>query len=194
MSLFLECFFFFLLVLGWRALRPKPLPLAPCIGDTRVGAFWLGLVGRSSAAARARALASLRPCALLSFYFAGVFPWRWALTFPSLRSVGMAPRVGWGIARLVAHRPFSWLAYGSPCGQARCLVVRSAGQKCGAVVPHCDFQKYLPQIALKQRVLPFARSRIGRAPPRPRLCALKRYPKRTAGCNTPRDSGKRTNP
>lgn len=74
------------------------------------------------------------------------------------------------------------------------LVVRPAGQKCGAVVPHCDFQKYLPQIALKQRVLPFARSRIGRAPPRPRLCALKRYPKRTAGCNTPRDSGKRTNP
>ena len=74
------------------------------------------------------------------------------------------------------------------------LVVRSAGHKCGAVVPHCDFQKYLPQIALKQRVLPFARSRIGRAPPRPRLCALKRYPKRTAGCNTLRDSGKRTNP
>lgn len=74
------------------------------------------------------------------------------------------------------------------------LVVRSAGQKCGAVVPHCDFQKYLPWIALKQRVLPFARTRIGRAPPRPRLCASRRYPGRASECNTPRDSGKRTDP
>lgn len=74
------------------------------------------------------------------------------------------------------------------------LVVRSARQMCGAVVPHCDFQKYLPQIALKQRVLPFAHTRIGRAPPRPHLCALRRYPERASGCNTLRDSGKRTDP
>lgn len=74
------------------------------------------------------------------------------------------------------------------------LVARSAGQKCGAVVPHCDFQKYLPWIALKQRVLALARTRIGRAPPRPHLCALRRYPERASGCNTPRDSGKRTDP
>lgn len=74
------------------------------------------------------------------------------------------------------------------------LVVRSARQMGGAVVPPCDFQKYLPQIALKQRVLPFARTRIGRAPPRPHLCASKRYPERASGCNTPRDSGKRTDP
>lgn len=74
------------------------------------------------------------------------------------------------------------------------LVVRSAGNKCGAVVPHCDFQKYLPWIALKQRGLALARTRIGRAPPRPHLCALKRYPERVSGCNTPRDSGKRSDP
>lgn len=74
------------------------------------------------------------------------------------------------------------------------LVVRPAGHKCGAVVPHCDFQKYLPQIALKQRALALARTRIGRAPPRPHLCALKRYPRRVSGCNTPRDSGKRSDP
>lgn len=104
MSLFLGCFFFFLLVPGWRALRPKPLPLVLCVGGARVGAFWLGLVGLSSAAARARALVSLRPCALLSFFFAGVLSWRGALTFPSLRSVGMAPHFGWGIVRLVAER------------------------------------------------------------------------------------------
>ena len=194
MSLFLGCFFFFLLVLGWRALRPKPLPLAPCFGGARGGAFWLGLVGLSSAAARARALVSHRPCALLSFWFAGVLSWRGALTFPSLRSVGMAPRFGWGIARLVAHRHFSWLAYGSPCGKTRPQVAQSAGQMCGAVVPHCDFQKHLPWIALKQRGLALARTRIGRAPPRPRLCALKRYPERVSGCNTPRDSGNRTDP
>lgn len=194
MSLFLECFFFFLLVLGWRALRPKPLPLVPCVGGARLGAFWLGLVGLSSAAARARALASLRPCALLSFLFAGVLSWRGALTFPSLWSVGMAPRVGWGIVRLAAGRLIYVRAAGAPCGQTRSHVVRSAGRKCGAVVPHCDFQKHLPQIALKQRVLPFARTRIGRAPPRPRLCALRRYPGRALECNTPRDSGKRTDP
>lgn len=104
MSLFLGGFFFFLLVLGWRALRPKPLPLVPCVGDARVGAFWFGLVGLSSAAARARALVSHRPCALLSFFFAGLLSWRGALTFPFLRSVGMAPRIGWGIVRLVAER------------------------------------------------------------------------------------------
>ena len=74
------------------------------------------------------------------------------------------------------------------------LVAQSAGQKCGAVVPHCDFQKHLPQIALKQRGLALARTRIGRAPPRPHLCALKRYPERASGCNTPRDSGKRSDP
>lgn len=74
------------------------------------------------------------------------------------------------------------------------LVLRSARQMCGAVVPHCDFQKHLPQIALKQRVLPFARPRIGRAPPRSRPCTPKRYPGYTRGCNTQRDSGKRTDP
>ena len=74
------------------------------------------------------------------------------------------------------------------------LVVRPAGQQCGAVVPHCDFQKHLPQMALKQRVLPYARPRIGRAPPRPRLRTPQRYPERASGCNTPRDSGKRTDP
>lgn len=194
MSLFLECFFFFLLVLGWRALRPKPLPLVPCVGGARVGAFWLGLVGLSSAAARARALASLCPCALLSFLLAGVLSWRGALTFPSLRSVGMAPRVGQVIARLASGRLFYVRAAGAPCGKTRRLVVRPAGQQCGAVVPHCDFQKHLPQMALKQRVLPFARSRIGRAPPRPRLRTPQRYPERASECNTPRDSGKRTDP
>lgn len=45
------------------------------------------------------------------------------------------------------------------------LVSQSAGQMCGAVVPHCDFQKYLPWIALKQKVLAFARTRIVRPPP-----------------------------
>lgn len=125
MSLFLGVFFFFLLVPGWRALRPKPLPLVPCVGGARVGAFWLGLVGLSSAAARARALVSLRPCALLSFLLAAVLSWRWALTFPSLRSVGMAPRVGWGIVRLVAERLTYVRAAGAPCGQARILVVVS---------------------------------------------------------------------
>lgn len=74
------------------------------------------------------------------------------------------------------------------------LVLRSAGQMCGAVVPHCDFQKHLPWIALKQRGLALARTRIGRAPPRPHLCAPRRYPERVSGCNTPRDSGKRTDP
>ena len=74
------------------------------------------------------------------------------------------------------------------------LVVRPAGQQCGAVVPHCDFQKYLPWIALKQRVPPYAHPRIGRAPPRPRLRTPQRYPERASGCNTPRDSGKRTDP
>lgn len=116
MSLFLGCFFFFLLVLGWRALRPKPLPLVPCVGGARIGALWLGLVGLSSAAARARALVSLRPCALLSFWFAGVLSWRGALTFPFLRSVGMAPRFGWGIVRLVAGRLVYVRAAGAPCG------------------------------------------------------------------------------
>ena len=88
--------------------------------------------------------------------------------------------------------PIRWMQFLGTCRGV--LVVRPEGRKGGAVVPPCDFQKHLPQTALKQRVLPFARSRIGRAPPRPRLCAPKRYPKRTAGCNTPRDSGKRTNP
>lgn len=125
MSLFLECFFFFLLVLGWRALRPKPLPLVSCVGDARVGASWFGLVGFSSAAARARALVSLRPCALLSLFFAGLLSWRGALTFPFLRSVGMAPRVGWGIARLVAGRLVYVRAAGAPCGQTRSIVVIS---------------------------------------------------------------------
>lgn len=74
------------------------------------------------------------------------------------------------------------------------LVLRSAGHKCGAVVPHCDFQKHLPWIALKQRGLALARTRIGRAPPRPRLCAPRRYPERVSGCNTPRDSGNRSDP
>lgn len=78
------------------------------------------------------------------------------------------------------------------CGDI--LVVRSAGHKCGAVVPHCDFQKHLPQIALKQRGLALARTRIGRAPPRPHLCAPRRYPERASGCNTLRDSGKRSDP
>jgi hypothetical protein len=85
-----------------------------------------------------------------------------------------------------------WMQFLGTCRDI--LVVRPAGQKCGAVVPHCDFQKHLPQIALKQRVLPFARSRIERAPPRPCLRTPQRYPERASGCNTPRDSGKRTNP
>lgn len=50
------------------------------------------------------------------------------------------------------------------------LVTRSAGQKCGAVVPHCDFQKYLPWIAHKMEVLPFARPRIARPPPPAHPC------------------------
>ena len=154
-----------------RALRPEPLPVAPCFGGARGVASSCGFAGLSSAAARARALVSPRPCVLLPFSFYPLKSWRGALTFPSLRSVGMAPRSGGFSGRLVVHRIFAWLAFGSPCGNTLPQVPHSAGQKCGAVVPHCDFQKYLPQIALKQEVLPFARIRIVRPPPHPHPCA-----------------------
>lgn len=154
-----------------RALRPKPLPVAPCFGGARGAVSSCGSVGLSSAAARARALVTHRPCALLPFSFHPLKSWRGALTFPSLRSVGMAPRSGAFIARGAYLRPVAWLAYGSPCGESLPLVTQSVGQKCGAVVPHCDFQKYLPEIALKQEDFPFAHTRNARSPPHPHPCA-----------------------
>ena len=50
----------------------------------------------------------------------------------------------------------------------RILVLQSAWQKCGTVVPHCDFHSLSHWIALKQRVFPYAcpRSECARAPTR----------------------------
>ena len=42
------------------------------------------------------------------------------------------------------------------------LVVRPAGQKGGAVVPPCDFQKCYTEIALYKGIYPYARPRNAR--------------------------------
>lgn len=72
------------------------------------------------------------------------------------------------------------------CGAV--LVVRPAGQKCGAVVPHCDFQKCYTEIALCKGVSPYARPRNARPRPRPPTMTKMACSCFAAACNTPRYS------
>lgn len=66
------------------------------------------------------------------------------------------------------------------------LVVRPAGQKCGAVVPHCDFQKCYTGIALYKGVYPYARPRNARPRPRPPTKISSRQQLHAGVRNTPR--------
>lgn len=78
------------------------------------------------------------------------------------------------------------------CGAV--LVLQPAGQKCGAVVPHCDFQKCYTGIALNKGVYPYARPRNARPRPRPPTMTKMACSCFAAACNTPRFLNRDFNP
>lgn len=78
------------------------------------------------------------------------------------------------------------------CGAV--LVLQPAGQKCGAVVPHCDFQKCYTGIALYKGVSPYARPWNARPRPRPPTMAIMACSCYAPASNTPRYSYQDLNP